>query len=189
MVSTFREIIIFFDKIGVYDVILPFLLVFTIIFAILEKTKVFGQEEVSGKKVTRKNMNAMVSFVISFFVIASASLVEIITTVSSWMVLLLLLSVLFLILVGSFWKEGEGTFLEGRWRSMFMVIMFVGIVAIFLYAIKTESGEPWLEFILRYVYENFASTFVASIILMAVVIGLVWFIIHEPKVSQAAKKE
>ena len=40
--SVFRGIIEFFEKIGIYDVVLPFLLVFTIVFAILEKTKVFG---------------------------------------------------------------------------------------------------------------------------------------------------
>ena len=38
--STFREIILFFDEVGVYDVILPFLLVFTIVYAIFEKTKI-----------------------------------------------------------------------------------------------------------------------------------------------------
>ena len=38
-VSSFRSAIDFFGQVGVYDVILPFLLVFTIMFAILEKTK------------------------------------------------------------------------------------------------------------------------------------------------------
>lgn len=189
MVSTFREILVFFDKIGVYDVILPFLLIFTIVFAILEKTKVFGMEEVGGKKLTRKNINSMVAFVIAFFVIASSKLVEIVTTVSSWMVILLMLSVLFLILVGSFWKEGEGVFLEKGWRNLFMIIMFVGIVVIFLEAIKTPDGKPWLEYIINYVVENFSSTAVASIILVLVIIGFMWFIVREPKARAAEKKE
>ena len=55
MTSAFRGAIEFFDKIGVYDVILPFLLVFTIVFAILEKTKVFGTDDIEGKKLTKKN--------------------------------------------------------------------------------------------------------------------------------------
>ena len=45
MVSSFRETIIFFEELGVYDVILPFLLVFCIVFAILEKSKIFGTEK------------------------------------------------------------------------------------------------------------------------------------------------
>ena len=66
--SVFRGVISFFGDIGLYDVVLPFLLVFTIVFAILEKTKVFGVEEIEGKKYTRKNLNAMASFVIAFLV-------------------------------------------------------------------------------------------------------------------------
>ena len=55
MVSTFRGALEFFEDIGIYDVILPFLLIFTIVFAILEKTKVFGTEEIEGTKNTKKN--------------------------------------------------------------------------------------------------------------------------------------
>ena len=90
MVSTFRGALEFFEDIGIYDVILPFLLIFTIVFAILEKTKVFGTEEIEGTKYTKKNLNAMASFVISFMVIASSQLVEIITKVSSHAIILLL---------------------------------------------------------------------------------------------------
>ena len=41
MATPFREILEFFTRIGVFDVVLPFLLVFTIVFALLERTKVF----------------------------------------------------------------------------------------------------------------------------------------------------
>src|SRR3989337_1536276 len=100
-VTPFRQVLVFFDSIGLFDVVLPFLLVFTVVFAILEKTKVFGIEEIEGKKYTRKNLNSIAAFVIAFLVIASARLVEIVTTVSANMVVLLLLVVLFLLLVGS----------------------------------------------------------------------------------------
>ena len=42
MVSAFGGALDFMNKVGVFDVVLPFLLVFTLIFAFLEKTKVFG---------------------------------------------------------------------------------------------------------------------------------------------------
>ncbi len=176
--SNFREILSFFDRLGVYDVILPFLLVFTIVFAILEKTKVFGVEKVDSKEYTKKNLNAMVAFCIAFFVVASARLVETITEVSSNMVLLLMLSVFFLILVGSFFKEGEVVALEkGPWRWIFMIIMFVGIVAIFLWAIKTDDGQPWLEWFWEYLGNNFDSTAVASIIMMIILIAFIYFLV------------
>ena len=83
MVSTFRGALEFFQDIGIYDVVLPFLLIFTIVYAIFEKTKVLGTEEISGVKFAKKNLNAMVAFVIAFMVVASSKLVEIITEVSS----------------------------------------------------------------------------------------------------------
>lgn len=136
MATPFREIIEFFDNIGVFDVVLPFLLVFTIVFALLERTKVFGMEEVDGKKYTKKNLNSVAAFVISFLVVASSRLVEIITTVSSQFVVLLFLVVLFLLLVGSFFQEKpEGVFLEGGWKTAFMTIIFIGLLFIFLDAL------------------------------------------------------
>lgn len=183
MASVFRGILEFFDQIGIFDVVLPFLLVFTIVFAIFEKTRVLGVDDIEGKKYTKKNLNSMVAFVIAFFVIASAQLVEIITEVSANMVLLLLLSVFFLLLVGSFWREGQEPFWleEKGWRVLFTFIMFIGIVAIFLMAIKTEDGTPWLTWFLNYVYQNASSTMVASILLIVILIGIMYFVVKDPK--------
>tara|TARA_Y100000310_G_scaffold345831_1_gene470777 strand:+ start:900 stop:1493 length:594 start_codon:yes stop_codon:yes gene_type:complete len=183
MASQFREIIEFFDRIGVYDVLLPFLLVFTIVFAIFEKTKVLGVEKIEGKEYSKKNLNAMAAFVISFMVVASSRLVQTITEISSNMVVLLFLSVFFLLLIGSFYREGELVSLEGPWRKLFMVIMFIGIVAIFLYGIKTEDGDPWLEYVLEYIVDNFDSTAVGSIVLIIIILIFMWYVVQDPKPS------
>ena len=174
--STLRGVIDFFDKLGIYDVLLPFLLVFTIVFAILEKTKVFGTEQIGGNTVTKKNLNSMAAFVMAFLVVASSQLVEVITKVSSHMVVLLMLSVLFLILVGSFYKEGEGVFLEKNWKNLFMVIMFVGIVLIFLNALTNDNGDTWLEWFYDYMNTNWGSTGVASIILILVIVLVMYWL-------------
>ena len=174
--STLRGVIDFFDKLGIYDVLLPFLLVFTIVFAIVEKTKVFGTEQIGGNTVTKKNLNSMAAFVMAFLVVASSQLVEVITKVSSHMVVLLMLSVLFLILVGSFYKEGEGVFLEKNWKNLFMVIMFVGIVLIFLNALTNDNGDTWLEWFYDYMNTNWGSTGVASIILILVIVLVMYWL-------------
>jgi len=193
--SAFREALVFFGEIGIYDVVLPFLLVFTIIFAILEKTKVFGMDEIDGKKYTRKNLNAITSFVIGFMVIASSRLVEIITDISSQVVILLMLSIFFLLLVGSFYNAEDfkdGVFLKKPWNTIFMVIMFIGIITIFLQAIKTKSGESWLEWFWRFLSIHWSSRAVASIILLLIIIGFMFYIIkgdEKPKSSKKEKKE
>lgn len=182
MASVLGNVIGFLQKIGIYDVVLPFLLTFTIVFAILEKSKVLGQEEIEGKPYTRKNLNAMVAFVIGFLVIASSRLVEAITTVSANIIILLLLSVFFLMLIGTFFGKEEDVALEkGFWRYLFMIIMFLGIVFIFLAAIKTDAGISWLDVMLNWIRMFWTSTAVASIILIIGIIVFVWLMVSPPQ--------
>jgi hypothetical protein len=181
-VTAFRGILQFFEKIGVYDVVLPFLLVFSIVFAILEKTKVLGVEKVEGKDYTKKNLNSMVAFVVSFLVIASSRLVEIITAVSSQVVVLLMASILFLLLVGSFFKEGDGAFLQGGWKTGFMWIMFIGLLLIFLNALG------WLDDFWGWISQGTGGNAVGSIVLLIIVILFMWFVVRSPE-QKPAKKE
>ena len=104
-VSTFRGVIEFFLDLGIYDVILPFLLVFTIVFAILEKTKVLGTEKVEGEEYPKKNLNAMTAFVVAFLVVLSARLVSLINEAMANVVILMLVAVCFLILIGVFYGK------------------------------------------------------------------------------------
>ena len=48
--SVFGDSINFLVKLGVYDIILPFLLVFVLVFALLEKTKILGTDKVKNKE-------------------------------------------------------------------------------------------------------------------------------------------
>ncbi|MFH2028105.1 MAG: hypothetical protein ABIJ08_03130 [Nanoarchaeota archaeon] len=184
MVSAFRGVIEFFGEIGLYDVVLPFLLVFTIVFAIFEKTRILGTEEIDGKMYPRKNLNAMVGFVIAFFVIASAELVEIITKVSSNVVILLMASVLFLLLVGSFMKEDkEGFWLQERsWQIFFMVIMFIGILLIFLDALN------WLDVLWGWMARGTGGNAIGAIILLIIIIFFMWYVVKEPETKKSSGK-
>jgi small-conductance mechanosensitive channel len=177
--TVFRGIIEFLQQIGIYDVILPFLLVFTIVFAILEKTKVLGTEKIEGKEYTKKNINAMVAFVVSFLVIASTKLVAVINEATANIVLLLFLAVFFLLLVGSFFKEGEDVFLQGRWRTFFMFIMFLGIVLIFLQALG------WLTSFWDFLTQHWETQWVGTLILLVVII---LFILYITKSKEEAPK-
>ncbi len=175
MASMLGNVIQFFDKIGIYEVVMPFLLTFTIVFAILEKTKVLGTE--GDKNGPRKNINALVAFVIGFMVIASAQLVQIVTQVSSQVVILILLIVFFLTLVGTFYKPtSTGETVPGNWQTFFLFFMFIGILFIFLAAIKTQNGYSWLEIGINYLANYWSSTAVASILLIIVIIATVWWI-------------
>jgi len=181
--TVFRGIIEFLQQIGIYDVILPFLLVFTIVFAILEKTKVLGTEKIEGNDYTKKNINAMVAFVVSFLVIASTKLVAVINEAVANIVLLLFLAVFFLLLVGSFFKEGEDVFLQGRWRTFFMFIMFLGIVLIFLQALG------WLTSFWDFLVDHWETQWVGTLILLVVIILFILYITRSNEPAPKPKTE
>ncbi len=175
------NVIAFFQRIGIYDVVLPFLLTFTITFAILEKSRVLGVDKIEGTEYPRKNLNAMAAFVIAFMVIASSKLVETITRISANTVVLILLGIFFLLLVGTFYGPHEKIELGARWKTTFTIIMFLGIVFVFMDAIRTETGQSWLDLLFGYLSQFWTSAAVASIILIIFLIVFVGWITRKEK--------
>lgn len=183
MVNVFRDVITFFGEIGVYDVVLPFLLVFTIIFAILEKAKILGTDEIDGVKYPKKNLDSMVAFVIAFLVVASSRLVAVINEAMANVVLLLLVIISFLMLIGTFYSEDEDVILEGGWRTAFMSVVLVAILLIFLYALG------WLQEIWVYVVNNWNSELVGVVLLLALFIGFILWVTADSPGQKAIKKK
>ena len=182
------NVLLFFQKIGIYDVVLPFLLVFTITFAIFERTKVLGTEKIGKDIYPKKNLNAMAAFVIAFMVIASSKLVEAITQISSQMVVLLLVVVFFLLLIGTFFGKDEEVKLEGGWRTGFMIAMLIGIIFIFLAAIKNAADRSWLDLFFDWLGQFWSSSAVAAIILMILIVAFVIWITKDKGEKPEKKK-
>jgi glucose dehydrogenase len=80
-----KDVLIVMEQIGLTDVILPFVLVFTVIFGVLQKSKVLGVYE--GNK-PKTNLNAMVAFVIAFFVLIMIQTLQVITWLTRYAALL-----------------------------------------------------------------------------------------------------
>ena len=177
--TPFGEVIDFFKQIGLYDVVLPFLLVFTIVFAIFEKTKVLGTEKIDGHEYSKKNLNAIASFVIAFLVLATKELVAIINDTVSKAVIVLFFSILFLLLVGSFHKEGEAMYLKGGWKITFEIIVFLAIVGIFLDSIKASDGRTWLQRLGDFTGSG-NDSLAGSVILLAIVVLFIVYAMKEP---------
>ncbi|MFC1768817.1 hypothetical protein ACFLZX_03565 [Nanoarchaeota archaeon] len=183
--STFRAAIEFLQTAGVYDVILPFILVFTIVFAILEKTKVFGMEKIGNVEYTRKNLNAMTAFVIALLVVGSAEIVEILNLISAQIVIFLFASVFFLLLVGSFAKEEKGVFLKGGWNTFFMWVMLIGLALIFFNVLNEQYGLLDTDDL------GDTSEIVGLGIMGIILIFFIWFVIRDtnpPKAVAAGHK-
>lgn len=183
MASMFRNAIEFFDEIGIYDVVLPFLLVFALVFSILDKTKILGTVEVSGTKYSKKSLNAIIAFVIGLFVVGSTKIVGILNEALANIVLLMTLVVFFLVLIGIFFKEDEEVLLEGGWKTFFMISLFVGIVLIFMHAIG------WLQDVWDYLQDHWETNWVASLIMLIIIVAFMYFITKTPESKSDKKKD
>lgn len=175
--TAFGNALSFMERLGIFDTVLPFLLVFTLVFAFLEKTMIFGKEQYlsdyDGKHhpVSRKNLNSMVAFVIAFFVVASTQLVAMISEITSKVVLLIILVFSFTLTIGAFHKQtDEGFFLNKTWTIIFEIIVFLGIAAIFL------DSLGWLDLIFDFVGNVWSSEAAASLIMILVLVGFMFYI-------------
>ncbi len=184
MSSPLVRAIDFFRDFGLFDVVLPFLLVFTIVFAVLEKTRILGAEKTKdGVEIPNKNLNSMVAFVIGLLVVAATNIVGIINESLPNVILLLVVSISFLLLIGAFMKTGELDFPKQHpgWYKFFVIAMFVGVVSIFLGAIKTKEGKSFLTTVYDYIINNFDSATFASIVIVIIIIIVIFVITRTPK--------
>ncbi|MBT3304587.1 hypothetical protein HN592_02475 [Candidatus Woesearchaeota archaeon] len=162
MVSVLRESIGALDNIGFLNVLLPFIFVYLIVFALLEKTKVLGIER-NGK--SKKNLNAMVSFVLGFVFIASTSHV---------VSLLLYLQILGMALVFVMaLLYGFAAFKEDKafeFKNFIYVVVLIFIIVAFFYAMGFLNNAKW-DFVLELIFNPVVITVVCFYLIIMFVTG------------------
>ena len=121
------DIIQTLQNIGVYDYLLPFILIFAIIFAILEKTKILGTD--------KSNINAVVAFVVGFLLIVQQGIVATINNflprVSLIIIIFLMALLVIAMLAGKEYKGLQGT--------LFTFAAIISIIAIII-ALSPDIG-------------------------------------------------
>ena len=155
------DVIRSWQEIGVYDVILPFLLVFTLAFAILEKSKIFGQD--------KRNINLIVGLILGLLFLQNNYLVYMVQRFLPNVSMMLIVGLMFLLLFAIFGGENR------EWTGGALTLGFiVSIVAIIL-ALSTDL-LPFGEWGLLDYYNSLdpgTRGFIWLIILILVVIGFV----------------
>ncbi len=175
MASPLVNAVEFMKSFGVFDVVLPFLLVFTVIFGVLEKTKIFGEE--NGK--TRKNINSMVAFSVAFFVIAATQVVSVMQAALPMIMLLLVLVIAFMIVYGSTLSEGKMNLWDNmdKAKKAFTFGLFVAIIAIVLGAMDMLGG------IINWIFASVSGPAVSTVILLLVVGIFMWIVVGKDNSS------
>jgi len=191
--TVFGDSINFLVKLGVYDIVLPFLLVFVLVYALLEKTRVLGTDtgkDSKGEKAeySKKSLNAMVAFCTGFFVIASTQLVAVINKSVSQIFILLLLIVCFMLVAGAMHQQdSKGFFLDpkkhGGYYTIFMALIFISIIAIFMNALG------WLDTIYAFLKDNWNTDYVAAVIFIVIIIGFMAWVTADSAPKPEEKKD
>jgi hypothetical protein len=168
MVTPLSRGLEFLKDLGFYDIILPFLLIFTITFGVLEKTRIFGTED--GKP--KVNINAMIAFVISLFFVATPRLVESLQISLPQVALLLVVLMSLMMIVGFIMSDKEFNFEKhGFLKGVLVFLLFIGIFLIFLNAVGW-----WDKFWDLLGFNFWTSTAGMTLIFLGVVVGAILFI-------------
>ena len=163
------------DNWGLTDVMLPFLLIFVIIYAILQKTKILGED--------KKNLNVVIAIVVALLVViphvtgrfpANTDPVLIINDSLPQVSIVLVAIVFLLILIGVFGQDY--VFLGVAMPGWVTFISFVVILIIFGGAAGWWSGQ------FGNTLENFFGTEGVALMIMLLVFGIIiaW-ITHDSK--------
>ncbi len=126
-----------FRAFGFFNVVLPFILVYAIVFGVLLKTKIFGDETSD----TARNVSNVVALATGFFVISATDVVEQLLGVipqATFMLVMILFLLMMYAILGLSTDEGlfgSSSIVPGGWKG----IGFGVIILVFLLMIDAGS--------------------------------------------------
>ena len=160
MATYISDLVYYLQSFGVYDYLLPFFLVFTIIFAILEKTKLFGTELDRRPKT---NINVVIALVIGLIVVANTEIALIMNEYLSRMALFIVIVLILVLTLGIFGANAEGGF-SG---IPFFIFMLISIGAV-IWALS-----PTLGIYLPFYFSDQDKAVIFGLIVFFLIIGFV----------------
>jgi len=162
--SLLGGVVEFLRNIGFYDVILPFLLVFAMMFAILDKTLVLGSE--NGKP--KKQINSIIAFVIALLVIGSTRLIAVMNEAVSNIAMLLIVITFILVTISVFKAEGQyDLFQHPVLKGWIIFVVIAIIITIFFQALG------WNLILWNFLKNNISDAWVATLLFL---VGIAVFI-------------
>lgn len=170
MPTIIDPVIRLFVEIGLVDVILPFMLVFAVVFGVLEQSKIFG---------SRRNVNIAVAVISGLLVIASADLLVAVNRLSAFLSIVILTGLLVMMLFGLVGVQS----LEKSKPLMYVLL------AVMLFGTLYVLGA--LELVSRRSLLNY---FLPALLVFAIFVVLVWAVLKAlpgkaPLVAEVKKEE
>ena len=147
---------------GLVDVVLPFIFIFTILFAILQKTKILGSEK--GKPKVR--LNSIFALTVALFFVNSEKGATILSSVSQKFILLVIVIVVVMIISGFLGFKSK---FFGKLGYIILTIIILLIFGTSVGLIETQDLAQLVSWILT-----------PTMLGVLAFILLSWYIIREP---------
>jgi len=145
------------------DYILPFLLMFAVVFGVLEKTKVLGEKA--------KQLNAIVAFVMAMIFVSVLFPKQVVSNLILFLTVSLVIVLVFLLLYGFVAADKDGLKIAGWLKTVFLILAAIATIIAVIWAtgVKMEAlnflfGQSWSASL----WNN-----VAFIIVIAIALALV----------------
>ena len=120
--------------------LLPFALIFTLVFAILQKTKLLGDD--------KKQIDAIVGLLIGLFLIAFPAARDIVVKLMPFLAVFIAILLVFMLLYGFVSGKKDGDILSKGWKYAFYAIITISLII----ALIVITG--YWEFVQNYLFND-----------------------------------
>ena len=149
------------------DFILPFLLIFVLVFALLEKTKILGD---------KKQLHAIIAFVIGLIFVSAVFPKEVVSNLMLFLTVALVIMFVILLLWGFVFGEKEGFKLESWMKISLGLVIGISTVAAVIWAVGIQGGL--IDFLFR---QSWSSVFWTNFSFVIIVVLVLVYFIKPPK--------
>lgn len=157
----FRNVDSVFTSMGIYEVVLPFLLCFTIVFAFLEKTKILGTNNKQAKK-----FNIVIAIVMGLLLVRVQTLVEMINGALPKVSVVIVAIVMMLIMIAMF----KGDDPSGLFGPIFLQVVLWSSAVFVIWAFwSSYSGAAFPEW-LSWIPDNLATIIVLGVFALILIL-------------------
>jgi len=130
--SVFTSVIASWQKFGIFDFILPFMLVFAVVYGILERTKLFGERGPS--------VNAIIAVSIAMAAVLTSWFVTFLTGFLPWVSTVAIVIVCALMLMAMFAGNFDQLIASDKFLKYGAIIVAAVLVIIFIVVILSTTG-------------------------------------------------
>ena len=184
-IPVFENAIVMLQNFGFFQVVLPFLLVFAVLYGILSKSAIFGDP---ADKENVRTINAIIAFVGGFIVVTATPVVEAINNLVPQASFLLIILLLMMLSMAFFGINVAGLESERKWWKWIPAII---LAVIFLGIVDTSTGFqiPVIHDLvlglmgqnIEAIPEETMATITSLFIMLVIPIAVIYFMVRKEK--------